>query len=113
NANPGTLMSWANLFIHYGPWLAPVRGGVWPLIPGHNSAYRRDAVLAFGDRLAPLMEAETVLHWELRAAGHQIGLAPDATVAHMNMSVIGESMRESFYWGRLFASNRSKGAPRS
>lgn len=111
NGNPGTLMSWANLFIHYGPWLAPARAGEWPLIPGHNSAYRRESVLRFGERLGPLMEAETVLHWELRGAGETIGLAPDAKVAHMNMSVIGESMRESFYWGRLFASNRSKTAP--
>jgi Glycosyl transferase family 2 len=113
NANPGTIVSWANAFAHYGPWLHPAPGGARSHIAGHNSAYRRDVLLALGDELPILMEAETVLHWKLGAMGHRLATEPRARVGHTNMTVVGESIREAFHWGRMFAVNRVRGWPAS
>src|SRR5262249_51290554 len=37
NANPDTIVSWADLLIGYGPWLAPVAKRDADYLPGHNS----------------------------------------------------------------------------
>ena len=44
-------------------------------LPGHNSSYKRDVLLGYGDRLESMMESETVLHWDLRAKGHRLYLS--------------------------------------
>jgi hypothetical protein len=36
NANPATLVSWANFAIEYGPWLAPVTAGANDHVPRHR-----------------------------------------------------------------------------
>jgi len=51
NANPGSTVSWCDFLIGYGAWMAPVAGGLRPFPPGHNSSYKRDELLAYGDRL--------------------------------------------------------------
>jgi Glycosyl transferase family 2 len=106
NANPGSSVSWANILLEYGPWMPPARGGAWPHIPGHNSAYRRDALLALGDRLPVMIEAESVLHWALGAEGHAFALAPDARTRHVNFSRLYPSLQLRFHGSRQFASRR-------
>lgn len=108
NANPATVVSWANLVIEYGPWLAAGRGPC-SHIPGHNSSYKREALLAFGDRLGELMEAESVLQWELARQGHVFAMEPDARSRHENFSVFPASLGLRFHGGRLFAANRARG----
>jgi glycosyltransferase involved in cell wall biosynthesis len=107
NANPGTV-SWANLFIQYGRWVAPVAAGTVDDIPGHNSAYKRDVLLAYGDRLADLLEAETVLHGDLQAHGHRLYLAADARVDHLNMTRPLSFLTEQVTYGQLFAGTRAE-----
>lgn len=63
NANPATAVSWADLFVGYGPWLEPVERRDVPFLPGHNSSYKRALLLECGDRLDALLTVETVLHW--------------------------------------------------
>ncbi len=106
NANPATRVSWANLLIEYGPWLAPRDCGVWPHIPGHNSCYKRDVLLSCGDRLGALMEAESVLQWMLQRAGHRFTIEPSAHTRHENFSRFGASLPLRFHGGRLFAASR-------
>jgi GT2 family glycosyltransferase len=108
NANPGTSVSWADLFIGYGPWLEPVERGDVPFLPGHNSSYRRDVLLAFGDRLDELLAVETVLHWELRARGHRLRMEPAARVAHTNFSLWSSWIPVLWLNGRVFAGQRRK-----
>lgn len=109
NANPATAVSWADLFIGYGPWLEPVAAGEAEFLPGHNTSYKREAVLAFGDRLDALMEAETLLHWELRRAGHRLYVEPTARVAHTNFSRWRSWIPAQYYNGRAFAGARRAG----
>jgi hypothetical protein len=106
NANPGSAVSWADLLIAYGHWLVPAPSREADYLPGHNSSYKRDLLLAFGDRLDALMEVETLLHWELRARGHRLRLETTARVAHTNFSRWSPWLRAHFHHGRVFASAR-------
>jgi len=107
NANPETVVSWADLLIGYGPWLAPVARREADYLPGHNSSYKRDVLLEYGDDLARLMEAETVLMWDLRAKGHRLLLDPAAQTAHMNFGLWSSWVRVMFLNGRAFADTRA------
>jgi hypothetical protein len=111
NANPGSAISRANLLIEYAPWLAAaVPAAVEPL-PGHNSSYKRALLLEYGDGLAAMLEAESVLHWDLRARGFQLRLEPAARILHLNYSTLRASMRLRFHAGRVFAAARARGWP--
>jgi hypothetical protein len=111
NANPETMVSWADLLIGYGPWAAPVAKHEPNYLPGHNSSYKRAVLLEYGDRLDTLMEAETVLMWDLRSKGHRLLLEPAATTAHMNFGFWSSWLPVMFLNGRAFADTRSKGWP--
>lgn len=111
NANPGTIVSWADLFIGYGPWLAPGRAGVRDYLPGHNSAYKRERLLEYGDSLGDMMEAETVLHWDLRRRGFRLYFEPAATTAHTNFGLWSSWLSVMRMHGRLFAATRARDWP--
>ncbi len=111
NANPATMTSWANLLTEYGPWLAPRAGGVVDHIPGHNSSYKRSIVLEYGPALEAMLEAETVLCWNLRSRGYELGLEPAARTNHLNFSRLRPSLAMRFHSGRLFAAARSSHWP--
>jgi GT2 family glycosyltransferase len=108
NANPGSAVSWADLFIGYGPWLAPCEATEAPFLPGHNTCYKRDVLLALGERLPELMEAETLLHWELRRAGHRLRVEPTAAVRHTNFALWRAWIPVQYFNGRLFAGARRR-----
>lgn len=103
NGNPDSLLSWANLAIEYAEWLHPAPGGPARHLPGHNSCYRRDILLQYGDDLGTWLEAESVLHWDLRAKGHELWLAPDARTRHHNFSLFVPSLWLRYVVGRHFA----------
>lgn len=108
NANPRSLVSWVNLIIEYAEWMEPVHAGVVAQLPGHNGSYKRALLLEYGDRLEAMLEAESILQWELREKGYQLFLEPAAKTYHQNFSA-------PFSWiplrvdsGRLFAASRSR-----
>jgi hypothetical protein len=109
NANPRTLTSWSDLMIGYGPWLEPQAGGCVEFLPGHNSCYRRDILLQYGDRLEEMMQAETVLHWDLRSKGHRLYLEPKARLSHTNFGMVKVWMDVQYHAGRSFAGARAAG----
>jgi len=108
NANPRTLVAWADFVIGYGPWMAGQAGGARDFLPGHNSSYRRDLLVDYGQRLEELLEAETILHWDLRRRGLQLWLEPSARIAHVNFSRPSSWLRAQFHGGRLFAGRRAQ-----
>lgn len=108
NANPDTMVSWADLFIAYGPWLAPGVAGPKDHLPGHNSSYKVSVLLEYGDRLAQLMEAESVLQWDLRRCGHQLFLEPAARAAHTNFAHWATFRPVQVMNGRVFADMRRR-----
>ncbi len=108
NANPNTAVSWADLFIGYGPWLTPSHSREAEFLPGHNTSYKREVLMGYADQLDPMMEAETVLHWDLREKGHRLYMESTASVAHTNFSLWTSWIPAQFYNGRLFAGARSR-----
>jgi hypothetical protein len=106
NGNPHSLLSWANFLIEYSDWLDPVVGGEVPHLPGHNSAYRRDVLLSYGNHLHRWLEAESLLHWDLRSKGYRLYLERAARTSHLNFSRFGASLKLRFHAGRMFAGMR-------
>ena len=108
NANPSSPVSWADYLIGYGKWLDRKAGAEIDFLPGHNTSYKRDLLLAYGTRLEAMLEAECVLHWDLRARGHRLYLEPAAKVAHLNFSHLSSWVRVHYYNGRVFAAARAR-----
>lgn len=107
NANPDSLVSWADLLIAYSPWLDPAQPKEMPHLPGHNSSYKREVLQQYDDELAFLFEAETVLHWKLRRQGYRLLLEPRARTRHTNFERILTWTVAQFYSGRRFAASRA------
>ena len=108
NANPATLVSWCDFIIGYGPWMEPGTSGDQPFLPGHNSSYRKAVLLEVGARLEKFLEAETVLHLELRRQGHRLVLEPRARTAHTNFGRLGSWLPVQYHHGRVFAAERAR-----
>ena len=108
NANPKSLVSWVNLIIEYCEWMEPVHAGVATHLPGHNGAYKRALLLEYGDRLEEMIEAESILQWDLREKGHQLYLEPAAKTYHQNFSAPFSWLPLRLYGGRLFAASRAR-----
>jgi hypothetical protein len=109
NANPRSAVSWADFLPGYGPWLDPTPAGTVDYLPGHNSSYKRDLLLALGDDLDPMLNAESVLHWDLLARGHRLYLEPAAKTCHFNFSRLPIYLRATFLHARTFAAERARG----
>ena len=109
NGNPRNIVSWADLLIAYAPWLYPGQKGERDHLPGHNSSYKRDILLSYGQQLEAMMEAESVLHWDLRRKGFKLFLEPDAQIAHLNFGLLSSWLQAQFYSGRVFAASRTEG----
>jgi hypothetical protein len=108
NGNPGSLVSWADFLMGYGPWMAGTEAGDMDFLPGHNTSYKRDVLLEYGDDLEAMMEAETVLHWDLKAKGHQIRMDQSAMIRHWNFSRLSPWLTAMLYNGRVFAGSRMR-----
>lgn len=109
-ANPESAVSCADFMMTYGPWLDPLPAGERDHLPGHNSAYKRDLLIAYGDRLESMLEAESVLHWDLKSKGHTLFLEPAAVVYHFNFSRFGPLVTTHFHLSRAFAAHRFEGS---
>ncbi len=107
NANPGSMVSWADFVQGFGPWAAPAPSGEREFLPGHNTCYRRDVLLARGEGLAASLTSETVFHWDLRREGRRLWLEPRARIAHLNFGRLGPWLRGMYVHGRAFAAQRS------
>jgi Glycosyl transferase family 2 len=107
-ANPQRYQAWANYLLQYGPWIQPTRGGEITDLPGHNSSYKRDVLLSFGDELPELFMADTILHWELRKRGYRLFLETRAQAYHVYMTRLAPFIAENYCIGRQFASTRAR-----
>ena len=106
HANTPGAVAWSDTLLGYGPWLHPHPGGEVEYLPGHNSSYRRDVLLAYGDDLESWLEAESVLHWDLRAKGARLYLEPTARTNHFSFSSMRAWLAASFHTSRTFAARR-------
>ncbi|MBC7788895.1 MAG: hypothetical protein H7Z74_03020 [Anaerolineae bacterium] len=108
NANPLTLASWVSLLTEYAPWLDPCPAGVRYHLPGHNASYKRALLVQYGDALEAMIDAESVLQWDLRSQGHELYLESAAKTMHYNFSAGFSWLPLRFNGGRLFAAARAR-----
>jgi Glycosyltransferases, probably involved in cell wall biogenesis len=111
NANPKSMISWANLLLEYYPWLEGAPQAEMSDLPGHNSAYNRDLLLSYGERLESVMEVEAVVQRDIVEQGHRMLLEPEAKTSHLNFSRLSSSLGLRFNAGRSFAGHRTMGWP--
>jgi hypothetical protein len=108
NANPDGLITWADFLLGYGTWLDPSPAGECNHLPGHNSSYKRAILLSYDAELDRMFEAESILHWDLRAKGHRLYLEPAAKTAHMNFGRFRPWVPYLVHAGRIFAAARAR-----
>jgi len=108
NGNPQSLISWADFFIGYGQWFDPSAAGEVDSLPGHNTSYKLEVLLKFGDRLEKLLGAEHNFHQELRARGYRLYLETGARTFHSNFSQIKRWVPYVCYSGRVYAAERGR-----
>jgi hypothetical protein len=58
-----------------------------------------------------MLEAESVLHWDLNARGYRLYLEPSARISHMNFGVLSSWLEAQFHSARMFAAVRSREWP--
>jgi len=107
NANPGSMTSWASLFLDYGSCVETATVGVVDYLPGHNTSYKREILLQYDSQLEAMMEAEVLLHWDMRTRGYQLYLDPTVKTYHLNVTQPSSWLPERFYTGRRFAAARA------
>ena len=107
NANPESVGSWVNYILSYGGFAPPQAAGERDLLPWHNSAYKRDVLLPFADRLGALLEWEGALQAELRARGHTLYLEPAARTHHSNVSAVWSTVGLNTQRGRILGAQRA------
>jgi Glycosyl transferase family 2 len=105
NANPDSAISWGNLLLSYGPWVAPVKPGSVDDLPEVNASYKRSAVLELGD-LEELLEKGGQVFTELQKRGHGLYLEPRALVRHANYARLAPTAHYRVNAARLYADVR-------
>jgi hypothetical protein len=107
NANPKSMLSWANLFLDYGRCVEPRRTGHVEFLPGHNSAYKREILMQYDSQLDDKMVSEILMQWDMRAKGYELFMDGSIKTYHLNVTRWGSWLPERFYTGRRFAATRS------
>lgn len=108
HANRGGSIAWADYLLGYGPWIDPTPGGEVEYLPGHNSSYRRAAILPYEPDLETWLVAESVLHWDLRRKGWRLVLEPRARSHHFSFSRPSSWLRATYLQSRAFAGERTQ-----
>ncbi len=106
--NPGRGISDAITLMNYGPFRPTPTPRTFHMLPGHNSAYRRDLLLSFGDLLPTLLASEVLLGWKIIEKGHTLLLDPAAKFLHLNEEALAMISVGYYHWNRSFGENRAK-----
>ncbi len=109
NANPGTVVSWADYVLSYGPFAVGHAGGDVAVAPGHNSSYKHAVLERQGEGLPGALAAEWVFHTRLRDGGERVYMEPGAVIAHVNFSRLRPFVVQAFRAARSHAAARALG----
>lgn len=106
--NPGRGISDAITLMNYGPFRPTPAPRTFHMLPGHNSAYRRDLLLSFGELLPSLLASEVLLNWKIIEKGHTLLLDPAAKFLHLNEEALSMIAVGYYHWNRSFGENRAR-----
>lgn len=99
-------VGWANFYVDYGRWAEAQPAGPVEDLPGHNSSYKRDVLLSYGSRLGSMLDADTLLHSDLRRRGLSLYLEPAARTHHVSPLETIATIAGWFHYSRGFAAAR-------
>jgi hypothetical protein len=108
NANPSSPLSWAAYLADYGRWGEGGSDAEIREAPLWNVTYRRDDLLALGDRLEEALSFGDELPLALRARGVRYRMASGARLDHLNVSRPGAWLDERFLSGLLVGDRRAR-----
>jgi cellulose synthase/poly-beta-1,6-N-acetylglucosamine synthase-like glycosyltransferase len=109
SANPGAGFSDAMSMINYGDWAGGHhRAREVDMLPGNNSAYLREALLALDDALDTLLLSDTVLQWRLSEEGGRLFFEPQAVVAHRYPTTLWSAAKGEYLYHVGFGGARAE-----
>jgi hypothetical protein len=109
NANPASMLSWADIFLNFAPWIAPrAKAGAVAGLPWHNTSYKTAILRDYGSALGTMLCAEGILQQDLRARGYQLYLEPQARTDHINFSKFIYFVQDQYYGRRTYAALRAR-----
>jgi hypothetical protein len=108
NGNPERASSWANLMVTYRHWLAPAERGEVEEVSTYNGCFRRELLVAYGDRLPEMLEYGSGIDRELKAQGYGLLLEPAATLRHLNVARIGAWLPDRFLGAQIWGAARGR-----
>ncbi|NQW48703.1 MAG: glycosyltransferase family 2 protein [Planctomycetes bacterium] len=106
NANPASWVSRGCHVAAYGPWMAPGPDGEVPDVAGNNLAFRRELLLAQGDRLVLMLYPDALIRQQLLRDGHRFFVSGSALCTHENPNQLGFVIGTSYTLCRLMAARR-------
>jgi hypothetical protein len=108
NANLATATSWVEHLLSYvfHDELAPT--GEVERVSRNNTTFRREALIAFGDRLPDVLARDGGLMEELKRRGARFYREPQARLSHLNPSLMGSMLRLRLHSARASASTRAR-----
>jgi len=78
------------------------------MLPGNNSAYRRQALLDLDPELNRLLLADTVLQWRLSEEGGRLFAEPKAVLAHRYPTTLLSAAKGEYLYHVCFADVRAR-----
>lgn len=109
NANPASTLSWANMLMSYGQWVAAEHPGPTLGVSRHNVTFRTEVLLReYGESLPAMMGRDGGLLPDLLRRGCSFYLQPATHVRHVNPSTWKSTLQLRIGSGRLFASSRMR-----
>ena len=108
NDNPESLLSWAHIYVDFGPWVAPAAGGEVPKLASHHTSYKTALLMEYGDGLAAMLECEGILHADLNRRGVLLRLSEVARSSHQNISRLPSNLAAAYHGARLYGAARAR-----
>jgi cellulose synthase/poly-beta-1,6-N-acetylglucosamine synthase-like glycosyltransferase len=94
--------------INYGAWTEAQMARETDMLPGNNSAYRRQALLDLGPELGRLLLADTVLQWRLMEEGGRLFMEPQAILSHRYPTSLWSAAKGEYLYHVCFADVRAR-----
>ncbi len=103
NANPESVVSWAMLFMDFGPAVELSEPGEVRALPSHQTSYTRPALEGHDQDLHELLEVEAVLQASLVARGDRLYMESAARRSHLNPTRLRSMVSGQYLAGLQYA----------
>jgi hypothetical protein len=107
NANPRNAISWGGFLSDYGAWSRALPAGETHRVPAHNTGFRREVLMDFGDDLEKAFGFGDGLHEGMKSRGQKAWFEPMVVVEHVNIYRPKHWLRERYLAGVLIGGARS------